>query len=48
VEWIGGAAYPQLMQKPRGPEALRQAPPAGLRHGIVRTRVGFGPPPDLD
>jgi hypothetical protein len=33
VEWTGGAAYTQLMQRPRGPEALRQAPPAGLRHG---------------
>jgi hypothetical protein len=33
VEWTGDAAYPQLMQRPRGPEALRQAPPAGLRHG---------------
>jgi hypothetical protein len=33
VEWTGGAAYSQLMQRPRGPEALRHAPPAGLRHG---------------
>jgi hypothetical protein len=33
VEWTSDAAYPQLMQRPRGPEALRQAPPAGLRHG---------------
>jgi hypothetical protein len=33
MEWTSGAAYPQLMQRPRGPEALRQAPPAGLRHG---------------
>jgi hypothetical protein len=33
VEWIGSAAYPQLMRRPRGLEALRQAPPVGLRHG---------------
>jgi hypothetical protein len=33
VVWIGSAAYPQLMQRPRGPEALRQAPPTGLPHG---------------
>jgi hypothetical protein len=32
-EWTGGVAYPQLMQRPRGPEALRQAPPVGLHHG---------------
>jgi hypothetical protein len=33
VEWTGGAAYPQLMQRTHGPEASRQAPPVGLRHG---------------
>jgi hypothetical protein len=33
AEWTGGAAYPQLMQRPHDLEALRQAPPAGLRHG---------------
>jgi hypothetical protein len=33
------------MQRPRGPEALRQAPPAGLRYGS-RPHGSIGSPPE--
>jgi hypothetical protein len=31
--WTGDVSFSQKMRRPRSPEPLRHAPPAGLRHG---------------